>query len=337
MNTIQELKKDEVFYDPQNPRTKFEDEDIKELMESIENDGQKEPIHVEILGKGQYIVNEGNKRLAAIRRSKKVNVIHAIVEQKLTPEERLFKQIIIDTHRKNWNMADKDLAWKRLWDMNKYTPESFAKKLSVTKLVVDSFLDRMQLGTDFVKSIDNVSAWNITETNCIKDTKTRKDVLKYAHKSELARKDIRKLSRVVDKVSPSVLKEVLADKISIADAENMVGLDKEKQGQALVTTKGLNKHKKDLKKMLKSGKIKTEDVVEVRKISDLVNEIQMDFFNTSSQIRKLSNKLQYMREHDLSKYSNTSMRKILEGCLTELEDAVIPAINDIKKSLKGAK
>lgn len=330
------IDKNKIDLDPQNPRSKLDNDEVLALQQSIEQYGQLQVVELEDLN-GRYLVMEGNKRVKAIQNSKKVDIVRAFISKKLSSEERLLKQIIIDSHRSNFPLVARDAAWKKLFEMGKYTKESFAKKLSVTPLMVETFIDRMQLGIDFVKSIDNVSAWNITETNCIKDVKTRKDVLKYAHKSELARKDIRKLSRVVDKVSPSVLKEVLADKISIDDAQNMIGLDSKKQEQALHATKGMNKHKKQIKKMLSSGKIKTEDVVEVRKISDLVDDFQTEFFNTSSQIRKLSNKLQYMREQDLSKYANTSMHKILEGCLNELEEAVIPAINDIKKSLKGAK
>jgi len=333
---VRDIEKGFIVLDPKNPRSVIPDEDINSLLDSIESEGQQEPILVEELGRNEYLVTEGNKRVTAIQKSKKVKTVKAIIEHKLTPEERLLKQIIIDTHRQNWNMTDRDKAWKRLWDMGKYTPDTFAKKLSTTKGIVESFIDRQSLGSDFIQKIPNVTAYNITETQYIKDKDKRKKVLVYAHKTELTRKDIRQLSQVAEKVSDKVLKEVFEDKISIADAKNMVGLKVEDQERALITTKGLNQHKKNLKKLLKDGSI-TEDVKKVRMISDLVNEFQMEFFSTSSAIRKLSSKLQYMKDQDFEKYANHQMVKILESCLDELESAVIPATTQIRQSIKGIK
>jgi len=334
---LKEINKKEIESDPDNPRKTFDNEEIRLLRESMEINGQKENILVEYIGPKKYIVTEGNKRLKAAMQSTKINTLNAIIETKLSPEERLLKQLLIDTHRKNFTLGDRDAAWKRLWDMGKYSIESFAKKLSTTKIIVESFIDRQSLGIDFVKKIANVSAYNITETKVIKDKTTRKRVLEYAHKTELARKDIRLLSTVAEKVSAKVLKEVLGDKITIADAKNMVGLDEDKQEQALITTKGLNKHKKHLKTMLKDGSIKTENVEKVRKITELVTDFQMEFFKTSSQVRQLSSKLQFLKDQDLEKYANTVMVKILESCLDELEDAVIPATVQIRQSIKGIK
>jgi len=337
MVEIKDVDKNIIVLDPKNPRSAIPNEDIDLLLDSIESSGQEEPVHLEELGKNEYLVTEGNKRVIAIQKSKKVKTVRAIIEHKLTPEERLLKQIIIDTHRKNWSMTDRDNAWKRLWDMGKYTPETFAKKLSTTKVIVDSFLDRQSLGADFIKKIPNVSAYNITETQFIKDKDKRKRVLEYAHKAELTRKDIRELASVATKVNATVLKEVFDDKISIADAKNMVGLKAEDQERALITTKGLNKHKKNLKKLIDKGDIKSEDVKQVRMISDLVNDFQMEFFSTSSKIRQLSAKLKYLKDQDFEKYANHQMVKILQSCLDELEGAVIPATTQIKQSIKGMK
>ena len=331
---ILEIEKNKIQFDPQNPRGKIkDDDDLTLLMESIESTGQSEPILVENLGKDSYLVTEGHRRLAAIKKSKKLISVKAIVSNKLTEEERLFKQITIDSHRNNWDIPSRDRAWERLWKMGKYDASTFAKKLSVNKSTVVDFLDRMDLG-EFVSSIPNVSASNITETKYIKDKATRKKVLKFANKKDMTRQDIRKLSNLSNKVSQKVIDEVLDEKISIDDANNMVGLNEDQQQSALMATKNLNQHKKKLKTMLQDKSINTEDVKEVRKMSELINDFQMEFFNTSSKIRQLSGKLQYMKEQDLNKYSNTQMIKILKGCLDELEDAMTPAIKQIKESLK---
>jgi hypothetical protein len=313
----------------------MDESEVDLLRESIEAIGQTDPVHLETLGGGRYLTTEGNKRVKAIQQSKKVQFVNAIVSDKLSPEDRLLKQVVIDSHRSNFPLDARDSAWKKLWDMGKYTPQTFAKKLSVTEIMVKSFIDRTSLGLDFVKSIPNVSAYNITETQTIKDVPTRKRVLKFAHKTELTRKGIRQLSSVANRVTPKILNEVLDEKITVADAENMIGLKAEDQDRALITTKVLNTHKKKLKTMLKDGSIFEENVKEVRQVGELIHAFQMEFFTTSSKIRQLSSKLQWLKDEDLDKYVNTQMKEILEGCLDELEESVMPAIKMIRTNISG--
>lgn len=334
---IQQITKGQISFDPQNPRSKFNDEEITLLTASIEEDGQQEPVHLEKLSATQYLVNEGNKRVAAILKSKKIKTVNAIVEQKLTEEQRLLKQIIIDTHRKNWGMSDRDNAWKRLWYMGNYDAKSFAKKLSTTKLIVESFLDRMELGADFVKEIENVSAYNITETSRMKDTGLRKKVLKHANKNDLGRKDIRKLANIAEKVDAEVINEVLSDKISIDDAKNMVGLNTERQKQALETTKSMNTHKKKLKKMMTDGSVKVDTLPFVEDASKQVTAFQQMFFKLSSDLRVIADGLDNLNKADTKKYINTQMESILKSCLAELKTGVAPAIKSMEKTLEGIK
>jgi len=334
---IKKIDKKQISFDPQNPRSKFDDEEIALLSASIEEDGQQEPVHLEKLSDNQYLVNEGNKRVAAILKSKSIKTVNAIVEQKLTEEQRLLKQIIIDTHRKNWSMSDRDNAWKRLWDMGKYDSKSFAKKLSTTKLIVDSFLDRMELGADFVKEIEKVSAYNITETARMKDKNLRKKVLKHANNKDLGRKDIRKLANIAEKVDKDVIDDVLKDKISIEDASNFVGLDKERQKQALETTKTMNKHKKKLKTMLTDGSVKIDTVPFVENASKKVTAFQQMFFKTASDLRVIADGLDRLSEADTKKYINKQMVQILDSCLSELKTGVVPAIKSMEKKLEEIK
>jgi len=331
---IEKVDKTQISFDPQNPRSKFMEEDIDMLVKSIEDDGQQEPVHLEKLSENEFLVNEGNKRVAAILKSKIIKTVNAIIEQKLSPEQRLFKQIIIDTHRKNWGMSDRDNAWKRLWEMGKYDAISFAKKLSVTKGIVESFLDRMELGADFMEEIKNVSAYNITETARMKDKELRKKVLKHANKNELRRKDIRKLATIAEKLNKDVINDVINDKITIDDASNFVGLNEERQKQALETTKVMNNHKKKLKTMLTDGSVKTDTLPFVEDASKKVTRFQQMFFKTASDLRVISEGLNSLSKEETKKYLNPQMVKILSSCLSELKTGISPAIKTMEKILE---
>lgn len=331
---IQTINKALISADPHNPRSMLDDDEVTQLQMSIETDGQQEPVHLEELAAGKsYMITEGHKRVAAIMKSKKIATVSAIVETKLSPEDRLLKQIIIDTHRKNWSLIDRDKAWKRLWDMGKYDANSFAKKISVSKEVTERFIDRMDLGVAFVSKIENVSASNIDETKRIQDKEMRKKVLAYADKKGLGRIDVRKLATAATKVSSKVIDEVIKDNISIDDANNMVGLNAYDQQQHLETTRALNKHKKSLKKMITSGDIDVETRPLVEAASNKIADFQKRFFKLSSDLRLMGFDLDDLSKKDTKKLINTQMGNILRSCLTELEDKVLPAITKIKKTL----
>ena len=170
---LQKINKKLINFDPQNPRVDFDKNELEQLQASIEDRGQLEPVHLEELSKDSFLVNEGNMRVAAIKKSTKVDYVLAIIEKKLTDEDRLLKQIIIDTHRKNWSTFDRDKSWKKLWLMGQfhYDVDTFAKKISVTKDTVEAFVDRMNLGEEFISKMKNISASNITETKRINDIK----------------------------------------------------------------------------------------------------------------------------------------------------------------------
>jgi len=331
---IRKISKKLISLDPTNPRQEYEDGELEQLRLSIEAVGQQEPVHLEELSKDTYMVNEGNKRVTAIKKSKSVDFVLAIVEKTLPAPERLLRQIIMDTHRKNWSMGDRDKAWKKLWDMGKYTNETFAKKLSVSTAMAESFMDRVSLGNAFVGTLKSISAYNITETKNIKDKALRKKIIKFADKKGLGRGDIRKLSRSAGKVSSKVIDSLVKSKIVVDDLSNMVGMSEKDQDTALETTAILNKHKKGLKRMITSGQIKTEDKKLIMQASAKIDEFQNRFFKLSSDLRMMSLDLEELNDNaDLKKVINTQLGSILRSCLEELEDKVVPAINGIKKTL----
>lgn len=331
MKQIQEIDKKFIDFDPQNPRKEFDKEELETLQESIESHGQQEPVHLEELGKNSYMVSEGNKRVAAIKKSKRVGFVMAIVEKKLSPVDRLLKQIIIDSHRNNWSMSDRDVAWKRFWDMGKYNADSFAKKISVSKRTAENFIDRMGLGQEFLGKMKNISVSNIDETKKIKDVKLRKKILSYADKNELKRKDVRKLALASDKVSEEVIDSLVKDKISVDDVNNFVGLNHKEQIMALTTTKALNTHKKKLKNMIKKGDIDEQPFV--IEATNKITEFQKQFFKLSADLRTMGYNLDELSKKDTKKLINTQMGKILKSCLNELENKVLPAIKKIKETL----
>jgi hypothetical protein len=200
--------------------------------------------------------------------------------------------------------------------------------------MVDNFVDRMNLGEEFLGRMKNISTSNIDETRSIKDVKLRKKVLTYADKQGLTRQDVRKLASVSQKVSEEVLEDLTKGKISIDDADNMKNMTPKQQSMALLTTKTLNTHKKKLKTMI--GQVKEEDVKPLQEAVSKVNEFQKRFFKLSADLRDMGYALDELsRYKDFSKIINTDMEKILKGCLKELKSKVEPAIKKIEDKLGG--
>lgn len=329
---IEQINLKYINLDPNNPRSKVDKEQDMLLQASIESEGQIEPILVEELGKNQYIVDEGNSRARVMKKSKKFSTINAIVSKKLSKEERLFKQITIDTHRKKWSNFDRDNAWLKLYKMGKYNPKSFAKKISESYSVIERFIKRADV-LDVTKNMKNISASTVDEVLIgNKDKKTQTKILKTANKKSLGRIEVRKLAKVATKVSPEVFTEYDKGNISIDDVENMSKMKKENQKMALSSTKVLNTNKKQLKTMIEGKKITVKTKAIVLTSSQKINLMQEKFFKLSSDLRDMENLLDSLSAAE-EQMAKAHMDKILSGVINELERQVLPSIKNFKKVL----
>jgi ParB family chromosome partitioning protein len=126
VSELRQIKLDQIVVDPDQPRKKFEAEDLEELAASIKEHGVLQPIIVTPY-KGGYQVVAGERRFRA---SQMVGLdkIPALVRT-LTNQHRLEISLIENLQRKDLNVMETATAYLKLRDQFNLTLEQIGKQV----------------------------------------------------------------------------------------------------------------------------------------------------------------------------------------------------------------
>ena len=139
---IVDLNVDELRPNPYQPRTVFDEDALKELAESIKENGVIEPIIVKKSIKG-YDVIAGERRLKASKLAGK-ETIPAIIRQ-LSDDKMAEIALLENLQRENLTALEEALAYKSLIDKLNLTQEQLAKKVSKSRSHVTNMLGLLRL------------------------------------------------------------------------------------------------------------------------------------------------------------------------------------------------
>ena len=126
---------DKIVDNPNQPRTVFDEQKIKELSKNIESEGLLQPIAVKHSGKGKYEVQFGSRRLKAFRDLGRKE-IPAIV---LKEDEPMIVSLLENIQREDLCLPDEARAFRKLTDSKELTQTKLAEKIGKDK----SYVNRM--------------------------------------------------------------------------------------------------------------------------------------------------------------------------------------------------
>ena len=149
---IVELNVDELRPNPYQPRTVFDEDALKELAESIKENGVIEPIIVKKSIKG-YDVIAGERRLKASKLAGK-ETIPAIIRQ-LSDEKMAEIALLENLQRENLTALEEAKAYKSLIDKLHLTQEELAKKVSKSRSHITNMLGLLRLPEEVQDMIQN--------------------------------------------------------------------------------------------------------------------------------------------------------------------------------------
>lgn len=126
ISELRQIKLDQIVIDPDQPRKKFDQDDLEELAASISEHGVVQPIIVTPY-KGGYQIVAGERRFRA---SKLVglNKIPALVRT-LTDQHKLEISLIENLQRKDLNVMETATAYLKLRDQFNLTLEQIGKRV----------------------------------------------------------------------------------------------------------------------------------------------------------------------------------------------------------------
>ena len=140
---IAEIDIDLIETNPFQPRTEFDETALRELAQSIKEQGVIQPVTVRKLGYNKYQLISGERRLRA---SKMAGLKSIPVFIRVANDEQMLELALIENiHRENLNAIEVAISYQRLIDECSMTQEEVSDKVGKSRSAVANFLRLLKL------------------------------------------------------------------------------------------------------------------------------------------------------------------------------------------------
>ena len=147
-----EIDLDLIEPNSQQPRSKFTEENLEELAQSIRANGVVQPILVRRRG-GKFQIIAGERRWRAAQKAglrKIPSVVREVADEKL-----LELALIENIQRQELNPIEEARAYKNLIETVGLTQEMIAERIGKNRTVITTFLRLLKLPNDILKLVEN--------------------------------------------------------------------------------------------------------------------------------------------------------------------------------------
>lgn len=138
-----EIKVSLIELSPYQPRTNFDEENLKSLIESIREQGVIQPILVRKSNKNKYELIAGERRLRAVK-TLGHEKIPAIVKT-INDESAAIYSLLENVQRENLNPIEEALGLEKLIRQFKFTQENLAKKTGKSRSHIANLIRLLSL------------------------------------------------------------------------------------------------------------------------------------------------------------------------------------------------
>ena len=144
-----EIETSQITTSPYQPRTNFEEEGLKSLVESIREQGVIQPILVRKSVGNKYELIAGERRLRAVKILGH-NKIPAIIKT-ITDEVAAIYALLENVQRENLNPIEEALGLEKLIKKFKFTQEALAKKTGKSRSHISNLIRLLSLDEYVIK------------------------------------------------------------------------------------------------------------------------------------------------------------------------------------------
>ncbi len=140
---VAEIDIDLIETNPFQPRTEFDETALRELAQSIKEQGVIQPVTVRKLGYNKYQLISGERRLRA---SKMAGLTKIPAFIRVANDEQMLELALIENiHRENLNAIEVAISYQRLIDECNLTQEEVSEKVGKSRSAVANFLRLLKL------------------------------------------------------------------------------------------------------------------------------------------------------------------------------------------------
>lgn len=195
---IAELDISKIETNPFQPRTDFDEMLIREMANSIKEQGIIQPITVRKIGVDKFQLISGERRLRASQLAK-LKRIPAFL--RIANDEQMLELALIENiHRKDLNSLEVAISYQRLIDECKLTQEKLSEKLGKNRSTITNFLRLLKLEPEVQIALrDNlISMGHARALITIEDEPQQVNILKRIIREGL---NVRQIEELVRKIN----------------------------------------------------------------------------------------------------------------------------------------
>ncbi|MDO4670576.1 MAG: ParB/RepB/Spo0J family partition protein [Aerococcus sp.] len=175
---VEEIPVEEVRPNPYQPRQTFDEDALRELAQSIEENGLLQPIIVRKSAIKGYEIIAGERRTRAVKLMGQ-DTIPAIVRQ-LTDNQMMETAIIENLQREDLTPIEEAMAYRHLMDTLNLTQAQAAKRLGKSRSYVANTLRLLDLNPD-VKELVQAGKLSMGQARTLLGLKNKKEQSRLAH------------------------------------------------------------------------------------------------------------------------------------------------------------
>lgn len=143
MNEMAEIAVAEIFPNPTQPRTDFDEEALSELADSIRTLGVIQPVTVKRADDGRYLIISGERRWRAAQRAG-LETLPAYIRE--VDDENLHAMALVENiQREDLNAIEIALGLQRLIDECHLTQETLSEKIGKKRSTVANYMRLLKL------------------------------------------------------------------------------------------------------------------------------------------------------------------------------------------------
>ncbi len=194
---VMELLLDDIVPNKNQPRSKFKDDTLDELAESIKEFGVLQPIIVRIIeGEDKYEIIAGERRVRATKKNG-ITTIPALVVEKVTDTASLEMALIENIHRDDLSPMEQAYCYKQLIDEFTITHQEMSKRIGKSRTAITNILRLLTLPLEVQKLLDDDS---ISEghARALLGLESREDQIKIGKKIAEKGMSVREVEKLVD-------------------------------------------------------------------------------------------------------------------------------------------
>jgi ParB family transcriptional regulator, chromosome partitioning protein len=143
ISTMNEISVHQIETNPFQPRTRFDEEALQELAESIRMQGIIQPITVRQTGKETYQLIAGERRLQA---SKMIGLTHIPAYIRTANDQQMLEMALIENiQRENLNSIEIALSYQRLITECSLKQEELGERVGKNRTTVNNYIRLLKL------------------------------------------------------------------------------------------------------------------------------------------------------------------------------------------------